>query len=304
MGIQKVSDSDILYAYNNFSTKDAISYLGIAQSTYYKRLEKLGVERNKYIIKATDEEVIKAVKESESIHSAAKKLNMLPSSLTKRMVKLNIQIEKEKDYRKYKVNDDSFSKLNAETAYWLGFIAADGSVVGDTLRFVLNKRDEETLQRFLNFCKSDYKINYHTSYYIDGDGVKHEFDAVNLKITSKKIVRDLAKYGIIQNKKNMDIPFIDYIPEKYKLDFIIGLFDGDGSVTPESYSITISTNKANLNEIAMLLSTLGINYYTSDRGSVNVIYISNMTNYNKFKTMYLDREYDTMARKRFKFLSK
>lgn len=253
--------------------------------------------------KVSDYEVIKAVRESDSIRSAAKKLGIHPSSLTKRMVKLNIQIEKEKDYRKYKVNDDSFSKLDAETAYWLGFIAADGSVVDNTLRFVLNRRDEETLQRFLDFCDSNYPVNYHTAHYTDNDGVKHEFDAVNLKITSKKIVADLAKYGIVQNKKNMDIPFIQYIPEEYKVDFIIGFFDGDGSVTPESYNLTLSSNRLNAQEIIFTLSKLGIQY-SIGRRNVTVIYINNMVNYGKFKKIYLNRTYNTMVRKRNKFLLK
>lgn len=252
--------------------------------------------------KVSDYEVIKAVRESDSIRSAAKKLGIHPSSLTKRMVKLNIQIEKEKDYRKYKVNDDSFSKLDAETAYWLGFIAADGSVVDNTLRFVLNRRDEETLQRFLDFCDSNYPVNYHTAHYTDNDGVKHEFDAVNLKITSKKIVDDLAKYGIVQNKKNMDIPFIQYIPEEYKVDFIIGFFDGDGSVS-DGYRITLATNHANLLGTVNELYKNSINIRISSRDKIDVIYNSTKQDFYKFKQLYLSRQYKTMHRKLINFIN-
>ena len=301
LGLQKVSDSDILYAYNNFSTKEAVEYLGINSSTYYNRLNKLGIVNKQ--TKTPDEVIIEAFNSSKSIREAANKIGMSPGAYHKRIQKLGIDFKDKHDTRKYKVNDNVFSILSPETAYWLGFIAADGSVVDNTLRFVLNRRDEETLQRFLDFCDSNYPVNYHTAHYTDNDGVKHEFDAVNLKITSKKIVADLAKYGIVQNKKNMDIPFIQYIPEEYKVDFIIGFFDGDGSVTPESYNLTLSSNRLNAQEIIFTLSKLGIQY-SIGRRNVTVIYINNMVNYGKFKKIYLNRTYNTMVRKRNKFLLK
>ena len=187
---------------------------------------------------------------------------------------LGIDFKNKNNKRKYVINDNAFSNINAETAYWLGFIAADGSVVGNTLRFILNKVDEETLDRFLKFCDSNYKVHYHVAHYTDNDGIVHRFDAVNLKITSNKIVADLAKYGIVQNKKNMDIPFINYIPAEYKKDFIVGFFDGDGSVTPNSNTVTIATNHSNLAGIIDELSMLDIDTRIATRDKISVIYIS------------------------------
>lgn len=296
----RVSDSEIIYAYNNFSTKEALEYLGIAQSTYYKRLEDIGIERNKTKC-ISDEQIINTIKECTSIREAAKKLGIHHSSLNKRMHKLNIHIENKRDHRVYKVNDKIFSSLSEETAYWLGFIAADGSIVDNTLRFIINKRDEETLHKFLKFCDSNYKVHYHTAHYTDNDGIKHNFDAVNLKITSEKIVKDLAKYGIVQNKKNLDIPFIEYIPKQYRIDFIIGFFDGDGSVNTKGYTITIATNHNNLTGILIELSDLGINFSISNRDKIDVIYIRDKKSYMIFKNVYLNRKYQTMLRKYNKF---
>ena len=300
MGLQKVSDSDILYAYNNFSTKEAVEYLGINSSTYYNRLNKLGIVNKQ--TKTPDEVIIEAFNSSKSIREAANKIGMSHGAYHKRMQKLGLDFNDKHDTRKYKVNDNVFSILSPETAYWLGFIAADGSVVDNTLRFVLNRRDEETLQRFLDFCDSNYPVNYHTAHYTDNDGVKHEFDAVNLKITSKKIVADLAKYGIVQNKKNMDIPFIQYIPEEYKVDFIIGFFDGDGSVS-DGYRITLATNHANLLGTVNELYKNSINIRISSRDKIDVIYNSTKQDFYKFKQLYLSRQYKTMHRKLINFIN-
>ena len=293
---------DTLYAYNNLSTKEALEYLGISQSAYYKRLNKMGIERNKSVMKVTNDEVIKAVAESDSIRSAAKKLGILPSSLIKRMNKLNISIEKEKDYRKHKINDNVFSILSPETAYWLGFIAADGSVVDNTLYFMLNKRDEETLQRFLDFCDSNYKINYTKSHYKDNNGIVHYYDAIYVKITSKKIVADLAKYGIVQNKTYANINYLEYIPEKYRLDFIVGILDGDGSVS-YNYSITFAINNSTLVDMLLELESLGIDCKVSEKANYSVIYICDKKSYIIFKNIYLTREYSRMERKIKKFLN-
>lgn len=293
----KVADSDILYAYEHFSTVEALKYLGIAQSTYYNRLNKLGINLKKQT-KVYDEDIIKAFNSSKSIREAAEKIGMSSGAYYKRIQKLGLNFNDKHDLRKYNINDFTFTSINSEVAYWLGFIAADGSVVDNTLRFVLNKRDEETLVRFLKFCKSNYPVNYHIAYYIGNDGVKHEFDAVNLKITSKSIVNDLAKYGIIQNKKNLDIPFMSFIPSKYKLDFIIGYFDGDGSVTNgNSKTLTLATNYANINEIINVLESYGIKCNTSNREHICVIYINGKDNFNKFKLLYTSRNYSVMKRK-------
>ena len=298
----KVSDSDIVHAYTHFCRADALKYLGISQSAYYKRLNKLGIKLNKSS-RVSDEAIIEAFNPSKSIREAAKKVGVHHSSYHKRMKKLDLDFCSKHDLRKYSIDDNVFKNMSPEVAYWIGFIAADGTIVNNTLSFMLSKRDEEMLLKFLKFCKSDYKIHYNTSYYIGKDEVKHEFDAVNLKITSDIIVQDLSKYGVVPNKKNLEIPFIEFIPDKYKLDFIVGYFDGDGSVTNNTKRqvITIATNYANSSQIIDVLQYYNIHCNEQYRGNICVIYISNKANFNKFKEIYKNRDYSVMQRKLNKF---
>jgi intein/homing endonuclease len=210
----------------------------------------------------------------------------------------------EKDFRKHKVNDNIFKTINADTAYWLGFIASDGSVVDNSLRFVLNARDRETLQRFLEFTESDYEVHDHTASYTDSNGIKHEFDAVNIKIISDEIVNDLAKFGIVQGKKYKDIPFINYIPYEYRIDFMIGFFDGDGSVSVSPNAITIASNYSNAEGIQEILRGIGIEYSVSSRDSIRIIYIHSKESFTKFRQLYItkNKQYGVMQRKYNKFI--
>ena len=64
--------------------------------------------------------------------------------------------------RKYSLNDNFFKELNPTSAYWLGFIAADGCLYSKTncLRIGLNKSDDNHLKKFLKAINCDKKLGY------------------------------------------------------------------------------------------------------------------------------------------------
>lgn len=41
----------------------------------------------------------------------------------------------------------------------------------------------------------------------------------------------MAEFGIIQRKSYIDINYLDYIPDEYKMAWVFGLLDGDGGIT-------------------------------------------------------------------------
>lgn len=278
-----------LYAYNNMSTREALNYLGIAQSTYYKRLNKLGIVHGKNK-KVSDEEIIEACKDANSNRDAAKMLGINHEVFRKRAKKLNVYdlILNKKDKRRiYSCNDDTFDTISNESAYWLGYIVADGSIVDNTLRFTVSINDIEQLEKFKIFSNSESNINHHKSHYEDNNGI-HFFDACSLKITSTKMVNDLNKYGIIQGKKYKDIDYLCYIPLAYRMDFISGLFDGDGSVGQYNNRITLticSTFKMTSN-IIDILNDNKISSSVQKRKSIDVIYIAGKSNLAKFYKLY------------------
>lgn len=258
-------------------------------------------------MQVTDEQILQASINSISASEAARLLGINYKTYRSRASKLGVfkpnqglkGVNKPKS-RKYSVNDCAFDDISNEVAYWLGFIAADGSIVKNTLRFVLNRQDRNHLDRFMEFLNSDYTVHNHTAYYIDTDGIKHCFDACNCKITSEHIVETLSKYGIIQRKKYSDIDFLSYIPSEYKLDFVVGFFDGDGSVSTGSNScFTIACNKNLSYHIGSVLLSQGVIHRVSHRETIDVIYITNKIGLNKFCQIYLSKSnmYPVLQRK-------
>lgn len=133
--------------------------------------------------------------------------------------------------RKFKCNENIFENINENTAYWLGFIAADGCVTAtnnrekpSVLSFNLNIRDKNHLEKFKNFINSDAIIK-------EQKGVGYGIGTIiaHLEINSIKLVSDLGKYGICKAKSNILKP--PNIPEEFYKDWIRGYLDGDGSIS-------------------------------------------------------------------------
>lgn len=127
--------------------------------------------------------------------------------------------------RKHGVNDDFFSDYTLENCYYAGFIAADGNINKNRnkLTICLSGKDKPFLEKFSNTIKSEYKITECLS--------KGKHQSVSITVTSEKLCNDLGKNFNIFPQKSLTItpPKID---DKSLLDaFILGLLDGDGTVS-------------------------------------------------------------------------
>ena len=140
---------------------------------------------------------------------------------------------------KYIGNEHYFSVIDSPSkAYILGFIAADGSLVkastGNTYYLTITIKYED--RAVLDFIQEELKSNYKLleirkiSY---GKRVHH----IRLQFSNKFITNDLMKYGILPKKSLAMSNIIENIPIEYRDAFIIGYFDGDGSVSFVSNSI-------------------------------------------------------------------
>lgn len=125
-----------------------------------------------------------------------------------------------------------FEKIDTrDKAYFLGLLAADGSVVktkttSSTISIELKICDRYILERFNQYA------NLNASMYVD-DRDKSERYA--LIIHSNKMMNDLAKYGIIPEKSHKDSIFIPAIKPNLIPHFIRGYFDGDGIANAHGY---------------------------------------------------------------------
>src|SRR5688500_3699515 len=90
----------------------------------------------------------------------------------------------------YSCNDDFFSgALHERSAYWLGFIAADGSITPNLckLRFALQEKDSCMVE----MLRDDLQATNPIRTFQNGKNKASE-----IVIASRKIVSDLSFYGI------------------------------------------------------------------------------------------------------------
>jgi hypothetical protein len=118
------------------------------------------------------------------------------------------------------VKRDYFKVIDTdEKAYWLGFIAADGTVVSNGRKYGitldLQPRDLHWLERFRDTIAPGAKIT------------KHGTRSYSVSIGSKEMFQDLVTLGIRPRKSNT-LQWPD-IPERFVIPFLLGYFDGDGS---------------------------------------------------------------------------
>lgn len=122
---------------------------------------------------------------------------------------------KTRDNRKYQVDHHCFDNIdNEHTAYWLGFIYADGCVVRNQVKIGLHKKDIDHLKKFISFCKAENPIHSRKN-------------VCQVSITSKIMSKKLKELGIIAGRNHFHITK-KFIPSHLEHHFLRGLFDGDG----------------------------------------------------------------------------
>lgn len=123
--------------------------------------------------------------------------------------------------RKYKINENFFSKWNRDMSYVLGYWFADGCMYHNskmnTYTISFTSKDKEHLEKILNLMESDYVVN---------DKKNGSF---RIQINSKIMYHSLFYLSGTPNKSLTVKP--PYIPKEYVYDFIRGYMDGDGWVS-------------------------------------------------------------------------
>lgn len=125
---------------------------------------------------------------------------------------------------KFQGNTRYFQHINNSLkAYFIGYIAADGCISQITksskgLSITLHSIDRNVLDLLRECIGCEHKI------YI----LKNNL--VRFQLCNKDLVQDLEKLGIEQRKTFTLRNIVLNIPKKFRKAFILGFFDGDGSV--------------------------------------------------------------------------
>lgn len=158
---------------------------------------------------------------------------------------------------KYTANYNKFEVIDtAEKAYWLGFLAADGCVYtrenNATIILNLHQKDIGHIQKFKEFMQTTAEIIEYTS----TGGYSNHTPMVKISLNSKKMAQDLIDKGITPRKSlTLNSP---NIPPQFYLPYILGYFDGDGSISELSsgeYSLSFQGTKETLEWINEVLGT-------------------------------------------------
>lgn len=212
---------------NGVTYRELCNKYNICRTTLFRKLKKKGIlgnrncfkfNQNLKILTAEDEKIIISLyKNKYTYDEIIKKIKKISSHNT-----INRIIKKYNIKRTFitkatnKVNHDYFDNIDTpEKSYWIGMLMADGYVHNKRgyVELSLHHNDKDMIEKFKNDLNSDRKINCYNN-------------KCSIKISSRKLINDLKKYGIIQRKSGKEI-FPDI---NFKSDFLRGFFDGDGSV--------------------------------------------------------------------------
>lgn len=166
----------------------------------------------------------------------AKCLNIKEPTVGSYLQKNNLYFRPSPGNIHYFEHIDTYAK-----AYILGFIAADGALVpaksSPTITLTITIKYEDNA--ILDFIKSEIGcthniIDIHKLSSFDKTKMIHHS---RLSFSIPQIVQDIQKYGITPRKSLSMENIIQNIPYQFRDAFIIGYFDGDGSVHIEENHI-------------------------------------------------------------------
>jgi len=156
-----------------------------------------------------------------NIPNIAKHFNCYPQAVENVLKHLNLY----KSYRPDQGNTRYFENINSEIkAYFVGFIAADGCVQSNGknsygLTITLHEKDRIVLDKLREEIGSEKPLMLIPSK-----------NHIRFTLFNKDLYNDLNNLGIIPKKSLIIGDVIKNIPEEYRHSFVLGYFDGDGSV--------------------------------------------------------------------------
>lgn len=207
-------------------------------------------------------EIIKRYISGESGTTISKIMGIPFTTIFDLLRKNGIKTRPAKESRRLHYCDENiFNDISEGSAYWAGFIMADGSILERPNRqgrlvIKLAIKDKDHLEKFRKFIKSDYEVKYTTS--LCSNGVRT--DQCYINVHSSKITAALARYGIDQQKSYRGA---NEIVTK-DVNFWRGVIDGDGTIhvgtSPGRCRVGLVGNKFLLTQFKEFCDYLGISY--------------------------------------------
>jgi hypothetical protein len=217
---------------NGISAKEITEIADCCLDTVYKIIKRRGLQTNNSRIESMiDQRYLDGLNAVE----IAEELGCCPETVYNLLKKHNIpRRPRELSLRKYNLDVNFFSKIDTEEkAYWLGFVTADGAIVNSRLNVKLSSKDRIHLEKLSNSLSTDQPICDILS---ERKGKLHP--SSYLCISSKIIIEDLKKYGVVPRKSLREVFY--NCSDELQRHYLRGLFDGDGSIGKVKYGWKLS----------------------------------------------------------------
>lgn len=203
-------------------SKDIAADLGISFCTVYYTIKKRGIPPNRYHVpEAEQREICDQYLAGERICALARAFKRsdktINTVLTHHEIPRRSYVEAQ---RTYSCNHSFFDSIDTEAkAYWLGFLAADGCVYGNSLHVLVAAKDAQHLLRLKASMSSTHPTRP------SGNG---GYPAVQFSIRSDQLVAGLAANGITP-RKTFTNTWPDFLSADLLRHYLRGYSDGDGS---------------------------------------------------------------------------
>lgn len=251
-----------LWCYENQTDKQIAEQFNCSAATV-KRFR----DKNNIIRLYQDKEWLKLkIDEGLNASQIARLINCNPSTVERALNNYGIVLSKTKNT--YNYNENAFAVVNEESAYWAGFIMADGhiesymrygsNVANLKVKITLSNKDIDHLHKFNKFLGDNIKIHDNK---VTLRGKEHIMSTI--KVANKKLCNDLINVFSIPLKDKSCNELIPNIPKEYIPHFIRGYFDGDGSVmiTKNKLQITLLGGEDFLKQVR---SFINVGYIRKD----------------------------------------
>lgn len=213
---------DIIGAYNSgLDIKSISSAYNISYDVVWNRLIKWGVhkksEKQNARIPLPKQSVIQFYLDGQSSAEIGSRFGVSPNIIINRLNDWGVKIRRNGEWNRKNVNHNAFDTISPESAYWMGVLAGDGCVSPGkrTPVIILEMKDLEHIQKFINFVSAEHEITESRGTY-------------KVAFSSKNIEQQLRAVGIGMRKSHsLTIRDNKLIQSP---DFLRGVIDADGGI--------------------------------------------------------------------------
>lgn len=171
------------------------------------------------------------IEEEKSINQISKELGVDWATVRRDLDSRNVEVQTIRNQygSSNGVSNHLFEKIDdSDSAYWLGFLYADGSVRKDRNEIVLDlqEKDLKSVEDFHQYCGNKNSIRTHNKKLNGKDFISYASGFSNAKVK-----QNLMRLGCVPNKSLiLTFPIEEQVPTSYIYDFVRGYIDGDGYI--------------------------------------------------------------------------